>query len=62
MHHVHHLASRVPFYRLPEVMRELPVLSRVGRLTIRESFRTVRLALWDDQARRLISFREARLA
>ncbi|GAA4022345.1 fatty acid desaturase [Sphingomonas swuensis] len=60
MHHVHHLASRIPFYRLPEAMREVPVLTRISRLTVRESFRTVRLALWDDRARRLISFREAR--
>jgi omega-6 fatty acid desaturase (delta-12 desaturase) len=62
MHHIHHLASRIPFYRLPEAMREVPVLSRIGRLTVRESFRTVRLALWDDQSRRLVSFREARVA
>lgn len=60
MHHIHHLASRIPFYRLPEAMRDIPVLSRISRLTIRESFRTVRLALWDEQARRLVSFREAR--
>jgi omega-6 fatty acid desaturase (delta-12 desaturase) len=62
MHHVHHLASRIPFYRLPEAMRDVPVLSRISRLTLRESFRTVRLALWDEQARRLITFREARAA
>jgi omega-6 fatty acid desaturase (delta-12 desaturase) len=60
MHHIHHLASRIPFYRLPEAMRDIPVLSRISRLTVRESFRTVRLALWDEQARRLVSFREAR--
>jgi omega-6 fatty acid desaturase (delta-12 desaturase) len=62
MHHIHHLASRIPFYRLPEAMRDIPVLSRISRLTIGESFRTVRLALWDEQARRLVSFREARAA
>jgi omega-6 fatty acid desaturase (delta-12 desaturase) len=60
MHHVHHLASRIPFYRLPEALRDIPVLSRISRLTLRESFRTVRLALWDERTRRLISFREAR--
>ena len=60
MHHIHHLASRIPFYRLPETMREVPVLARISRLTLRESFRTIRLALWDEQARRLVSFREAR--
>jgi omega-6 fatty acid desaturase (delta-12 desaturase) len=62
MHHVHHLASRIPFYRLPEAMRDIPVLARISRLTIRDSLRTVRLALWDEQTRRLVTFREARAA
>jgi omega-6 fatty acid desaturase (delta-12 desaturase) len=32
----------------------------VGRLTLLQSLRCVRLALWDDTQRRLVSFREAR--
>ena len=60
IHHVHHLTSRIPFYRLPEVLRDHPRLSEVGRLTVRQSLRTVPLVLWDEQQRRLISFREAR--
>jgi len=60
MHHVHHLSSRIPFYRLPRVLRDHPELRNVSRLTFFESFRCVRLALWDDTQRRLVSFREAR--
>ena len=60
VHHVHHLAGRIPFYRLPEVLREVPVLAGISRVTLRESFRTVRLVLWDEQKRRLVSFAEAR--
>jgi omega-6 fatty acid desaturase (delta-12 desaturase) len=60
VHHVHHLASRIPFYRLPEVLREVPVLASVNRVTLRESFGAVRLVLWDEKKRRLVSFREAR--
>jgi acyl-lipid omega-6 desaturase (Delta-12 desaturase) len=60
VHHVHHLASRIPYYRLPQVMRDHPELKGVGRLTLRESFRCVRLVLWDEAQRRLISFRELR--
>jgi len=62
MHHVHHLSSRIPFYRLPRVLRDHPELRDVGRLTFVQSLRCVRLALWDDTQRRLVSFREARAA
>lgn len=60
VHHVHHLCSRIPFYRLPQVLRDHPELSGVGRLTFLESLRCVRLALWDEDRRRLVSFRELR--
>ncbi len=60
VHHVHHLAGRIPFYRLPEVLREVPALAGISRVTLWESFRAVRLVLWDEQKRRLVSFREAR--
>ena len=57
VHHVHHLASRVPFYRLPEVLRDYPELINVGRLTLWQSLRCVKYALWDEDAQRLVSFR-----
>lgn len=60
VHHVHHLNSRIPFYRLAEVLRAHPELGSVGRLTLAESLRCVRLALWDERRERLISFREMR--
>jgi acyl-lipid omega-6 desaturase (Delta-12 desaturase) len=58
VHHVHHLCSRIPYYRLPRVLREHPELRVVSRLTLLESFQCVRLALWDESRRRLVSFRE----
>lgn len=60
VHHVHHLASRIPFYRLAEVLRDHEALGRVRRVTLRESLRCARLALWDERTRRLVSFAEAR--
>jgi omega-6 fatty acid desaturase (delta-12 desaturase) len=60
IHHVHHLSSKVPCYRLPEVLRDFPELQNVGRITIMESFRCVKLVLWDENRKKLISFREAR--
>jgi acyl-lipid omega-6 desaturase (Delta-12 desaturase) len=60
VHHVHHLYSRIPFYRLTEVLRDLPVLANAQRMTIRESLAGVRLNLWDEQSRRLLSYAQAR--
>ncbi len=60
VHHVHHLCSRIPFYRLPEVLRDYPELRNLGRVTLRESWRCVRLVLWDETQRRLVSFRSVR--
>lgn len=59
-HHLHHLASRIPFYRLPEALQELGDISSARRLTFRESLRCAALALWDEDRRRLVSFAEAR--
>ena len=59
VHHVHHLASGIPFYRLPEVLRNHPELGEVGRLSLWKSFACVRLALWDEDKGRLVSFCEA---
>ena len=60
VHHVHHLCSRIPYYRLPRVLSDHPELKAVGRLTLVQSFGCVRLVLWDESRRRLISFRELR--
>ena len=60
IHHVHHLYSRIPFYRLPEVLRDHQVLAISNRMTIRESLETAKLHLWDEKSRRLLSFAQAR--
>ncbi len=60
VHHVHHLCSRVPCYRLPLVLRDHPNLEGIGRLTLLQSLKCVRLVLWDEGRQRLISFGEVR--
>ena len=60
VHHIHHLCSRIPFYRLQWALRDHPDLKKVGRLTLRQSLACVRLVLWDEAAERLITFREMR--
>jgi omega-6 fatty acid desaturase (delta-12 desaturase) len=61
VHHVHHLCSRIPFYRLPLALRDHPDLGNVGRLTLGQSLACVRLVLWDETTCRLITFRELRM-
>jgi len=59
MHDVHHLCSRIPFYRLPQAVKRLPEPQRGNRLNLWQSFKCAKLALWDEESQRLVSFREA---
>jgi omega-6 fatty acid desaturase (delta-12 desaturase) len=59
IHHVHHLASRIPFYRLPEVLKKHPHLRDLNRFTALQACGTLRLALWDEDMREMVSFRKA---
>ncbi len=61
-HHVHHLNARIPFYRLPEVVRELPELqhAKITSLNPVEIFRCLRLKVWDVESQRMIGLREIR--
>jgi acyl-lipid omega-6 desaturase (Delta-12 desaturase) len=61
VHHIHHLCSRIPFYQLRRVLKDYPELASIGRLTFLQSFRCTTLALWDEEQKRLISFREMRV-
>ena len=60
IHHVHHLHARIPYYRLPQVLREQARLAAASRVSLLESVRCARLALWDECENRLVSFRGAR--
>lgn len=60
LHHVHHLSSRIPNYRLQQCHDENPELWSAHRITLREALRSLWLALWDEDAGRLISFGEYR--
>ena len=60
IHHVHHLVSRIPFYRLGEVLTAFPEMRSIGRLTLGQSLACVPLVLWDESRKRLVSFKDAR--
>lgn len=56
LHHLHHLCSRIPFYRLQECLDAHPELKAVNRLTFMESLGTWSLALWDEERKQLVGF------
>ncbi len=58
--HVHRLCSRIPYYRLPEVLRDYPEFRDFSRLTLLQSLKCVRLVLWHEESQRLMSFKELR--
>lgn len=60
VHHLHHLCSRIPNYRLRECLAAHPALKECNRLTLWRSFACARLALWDEERKQLVSFRRAR--
>jgi omega-6 fatty acid desaturase (delta-12 desaturase) len=55
-HHIHHLNPKVPNYNLPECYSGQPALQDARKLGLKESLSTAWLALWDEQAGRLVSF------
>ena len=57
IHHIHHLSSRIPNYRLQACLADIPALQSVNRIGFKESLRCFRLALWDEAEQRLISFK-----
>jgi omega-6 fatty acid desaturase (delta-12 desaturase) len=55
-HHIHHLATRIPNYRLREAFESSPLLQAAPRLTLWSSFRCAGLKLWDEQQQRMVGF------
>jgi len=55
-HHVHHLGSRIPNYRLKDCYEAILALQAKPPLTLWDSFSTVRLKVWDEASHRLVAF------
>ncbi|HTB05655.1 MAG TPA: fatty acid desaturase [Bacteroidia bacterium] len=56
LHHIHHLNSRIPFYRLPEVMKHFPELQnpRKTSLSFKDIAACLRLKVWDPEQGKMI--------
>jgi omega-6 fatty acid desaturase (delta-12 desaturase) len=59
-HHIHHLSSRVPNYRLRECYESSPALQSVPKLTLRSSLACAGMKLWDEERGRMVGFRHLR--
>ena len=55
-HHIHHMNSRIPFYRLPEAMKALPELqtATVTSLNISDIIACFKLKVWDPDQQKMI--------
>jgi len=55
-HHIHHLNHRVPFYRLPELYRDIPELRQARTTSLHpfEIFRCLRLKVWCVESQRMV--------
>jgi omega-6 fatty acid desaturase (delta-12 desaturase) len=58
-HHIHHLNSRIPFYRLPEIMKALPELqtAKVTSLNPKEVIACLKLKVWDPDKNKMVGLR-----
>jgi len=62
-HHIHHLNSKIPFYRLPEAMAAIPELqqAKVTTLKPKDIAACLKLKVWDADQNRMIGFDEMEL-
>ncbi|MGD8320133.1 MAG: fatty acid desaturase [Gemmatimonadota bacterium] len=58
VHHVHHMSARIPNYKLQQVHDENPEFHVVTKVTLKDTWRLVSLTLWDEDAERLIRFKD----
>ncbi|MDE3128947.1 MAG: fatty acid desaturase [Gemmatimonadota bacterium] len=60
LHHVHHVAPRIPNYRLQACHDANAMFQHSPVVTLRSGLAALRLALWDEDRQRLVGFRDVR--
>jgi omega-6 fatty acid desaturase (delta-12 desaturase) len=58
-HHVHHLNPKIPNYNLQRAHEE-PMFRSVPAVSVSDGLRATQLKLWDEHARRMVTWRQAR--
>jgi len=61
-HHIHHINARIPFYRLPEVMKNIPEMQTATTTTLNPSdiIACFRLKVWDPETQQMIGLAQLR--
>ncbi len=59
-HHIHHLAPKIPNYKLPKVYKENPIF-QVESLTISKSLKSLGFRLWDEREKRMVGYSAVRV-
>lgn len=56
-HHIHHMNSRIPFYRLPEVMNSIPELQhpKTTSLKLSDVMACFKLKVWDFEKQKMVA-------
>jgi omega-6 fatty acid desaturase (delta-12 desaturase) len=60
IHHIHHLSPRIPNYYLPKCQDENDIFHNIEPLTIRTSLKSLKMRVWDEELKKMLSFREMR--
>jgi omega-6 fatty acid desaturase (delta-12 desaturase) len=60
LHHVHHLAPRIPNYNLQRAHDENQIFHQAPTISLAQSVSMLRLALWDERQKRMIGFGDLR--
>jgi omega-6 fatty acid desaturase (delta-12 desaturase) len=55
-HHIHHMNSRIPFYRLPEVWDAVPEMrtAKTTSLKIKDIWACLKLKVWDFDNKKMV--------
>jgi acyl-lipid omega-6 desaturase (Delta-12 desaturase) len=56
LHHIHHVQPSIPNYNLQRCYDEVPALQAVRTITLKTSLRSLRLGLYDEKNKKLVSF------
>lgn len=62
LHHIHHVRPSIPNYNLQQCYDDIPPFQAVEPITIRTSFKSLRLGLYDEKQQKMITFRSLKLS